>query len=194
MLEMQLSEINIDEIDSKVKEHLKNHKERYLHSVGVANQAKKLAIKYGVDPKKAYIAGLIHDYRKYDKYQLYKKSLTKEELLECEENPVLYHSYLGAYAASEVFNIDDEDIFLGIKYHVFGDFNMSLFTKIIMISDYTDLTRTYSDCIKCREILDTVGLDEAIEFSLRKTIENLGDRGVKPGKKIYNIHKEYERI
>lgn len=192
MLEMQLLEINIEKIDSIVKEHLKDNNQRYLHSIGVAKQAKKLAIKYNLDGDKAYVAGLIHDFRKYDNPKKYKNVLTKEELAECTENPVLYHSYLGAYASKSVFNIEDDDIFNSIKYHVFGRVNMSLFESIIMISDYTEETRTYTDCIKCREILNKDGLDSAIEFSLRKTIMNLLDRGIAPGSNIYEIHKEYE--
>ena len=193
MLEMQLSEINISDIENEVKRHLRKHKERYIHSLGVAKQALKLAKKYGVSEEKAYIAGLVHDYRKYDKVQIYKNELTHDELVECEKNPVLFHSYLGAYALRNVFGIFDSEIFTAVKYHVFGDTNMSLLSKIIMISDYTEENRTYPDCIKCRDILEKQGIDNAIEYSLRKTIENLGERGINPGKKIYKIHNEYER-
>ena len=193
MLEMQLSEINISDIENEVKRHLGIHKQRYIHSLGVAKQASLLAKKYGISEEKAYIAGLVHDYRKYDKVELYESELTSNELLECKKNPVLFHSYLGAYALRNVFGIFDSSIFTAVKYHVFGDLNMSLFSKIIMISDYTEENRTYPDCIKCREILDKDGIDKAIEYSLRKTIENLSDRGINPGEKIYKIHNEYER-
>ena len=36
-------------------------KNRYIHSVNVANQAKELAEKYDEDCEKAYLAGLLHD-------------------------------------------------------------------------------------------------------------------------------------
>ena len=37
---------------------------RFYHSLCVADEAKRLAIKYKADPEKAYLAGLLHDVTK----------------------------------------------------------------------------------------------------------------------------------
>ena len=67
LLEMQLSEANVEEIYNKVyKKYEKNHLNRFRHIVGVCNMAQKLALIYGVDPIKAKIAALLHDYYKYE--------------------------------------------------------------------------------------------------------------------------------
>ena len=46
-----------------IKKQLKNtlSEERYFHTLGTADCAKKLAEKYGLDEEKAYLAGLLHD-------------------------------------------------------------------------------------------------------------------------------------
>ena len=51
--------MTIDEMRRELQRRLK--KERFAHSIGVANTAVKLAKKFGVDENKAYIAGLLHD-------------------------------------------------------------------------------------------------------------------------------------
>ena len=49
--------------DNEFKEILKNRltEKRYIHSLNVADAAKKLARLYGYDEEIAYTAGLIHD-------------------------------------------------------------------------------------------------------------------------------------
>ena len=36
----------------------------FRHSVGVAETAEKLALLWGADPEKAFLAGILHDYAK----------------------------------------------------------------------------------------------------------------------------------
>ena len=47
------------EIIDKLRQSLKN--DRFAHTMGVAVTAFNMAIYYGIDAKKAYIAGLLHD-------------------------------------------------------------------------------------------------------------------------------------
>ena len=48
----------VEEIKKKLSEY------RFYHSLNVADEAKRLALKYGADPEKAYTAGLVHDIMK----------------------------------------------------------------------------------------------------------------------------------
>lgn len=50
---------NVQEIDKYLKKSLE--KKRYTHTLGVANTAACLAMRYGADVNKAYLAGLLHD-------------------------------------------------------------------------------------------------------------------------------------
>ena len=54
--------MNKNEIITWLKENL--NEERFEHSLGVAEKAKDLAIKFGLDKEKAELAGLIHDCEK----------------------------------------------------------------------------------------------------------------------------------
>ena len=55
----------IDNYKDKLKSTLSE--KRYKHSLGVCDEAVKLAEKYGADTKKAYTAGILHDCAKgYD--------------------------------------------------------------------------------------------------------------------------------
>ena len=57
-----MNNISYDEI-KKILEKRLNDK-RYYHSLCVADEAKRLAEKYGGDIEKCYLAGLIHDITK----------------------------------------------------------------------------------------------------------------------------------
>lgn len=48
-----------DEIKADLKKILSQ--KRYIHSLGVADEAERLARRYGANPDKAFLAGLVHD-------------------------------------------------------------------------------------------------------------------------------------
>ena len=50
----------IEDLRKQVKKALKEDKMRYRHTLGVADTSACLAMRYGVDMQKAYIAGLLH--------------------------------------------------------------------------------------------------------------------------------------
>ena len=157
----------------------KNDKARYIHSLGVAKMAKYLAKIYGVDKKKAVIAAYLHDYCKNDSKEYINNLLSKEDRLECEKFPVLYHSYGSAeYYLKHIGN--DLDIYNAIRNHVFGRLNMSKLEEIILISDYTEENRKYDDCIKVRNILLDGKLNKAIYESTNFVIEYISRKGKAP--------------
>ncbi len=114
---------------------------RYLHSVGVEEVARDMAVIFGYDEEKAGIAGILHDCAKY---------LTDAELLEqCvahqlkvreveKECPFLLHGKVGAIFAKEKYGILDEEILNAIVYHTTGRPGMSLLEKIIFTADYIE--------------------------------------------------------
>ena len=76
-----------------------------------------------------------------------------------------------------------------VRYHTTGRPNMTLCEKIIYISDYIDFTRTYSECIKLRDMFWGVDvanmseekrilhLDKVILESIDLTVLDLIHRG-----------------
>ena len=53
---------DIDKFKEILRERLNEH--RYYHSLCVADEAKRLAVLYGGDTEKCYLAGLLHDITK----------------------------------------------------------------------------------------------------------------------------------
>ena len=135
--------------ESKIMNYLrlKLSEKRYTHSLGVADEAKKLAERYNADVNKAYIAGLVHDVAKEvkpdearellrDKFGIYLDSVTYNV-------PKLLHAHLGACFAQTEFGIYDAEILDAIKYHTTAKADMSILTKIIYIADYIEPNRSF---------------------------------------------------
>lgn len=173
--------MNKNEIITWLKENL--NEERFEHSLGVAEKAKDLAIKFGLDKEKAELAGLIHDCA---------KCLSKEELIEimdkycsvesCEKiNPKTFHAPAGAYVAKKEFNIEDKDILSAIRWHTIGHNNMTDFEKIIFIADKIEERTRPKEMINfISPCLDEEnGLNKALLACYKLTIKSLVDRNLK---------------
>ncbi len=148
---------------------------RYLHSIGVAEEAERLANRYGADAEKAYLAGLIHDCAKEVSpeetvllLQNYGYMPTKEECA----SPTVLHGKLGAYIAKEKFGVDDEEMLNAVRYHTTGCAGMSLLMKIVFIADFIEPNRAYPDVEHLRK-LTYEDLRAGMLFALDYTIEDL---------------------
>ncbi|SMB80291.1 putative HD superfamily hydrolase of NAD metabolism [Desulfonispora thiosulfatigenes DSM 11270] len=150
---------------------------RYLHSIGVAETAKELALINGVNPDKAYLAGLIHDYA---------KCLTDQELLNLAKNnnliaddveykqPDLLHGPVGAFLLKRDHNILDESILRAVRYHTTGCADMDTLTKIIYIADYIEPNRVFNGVKEIRELAFrnlSIGVLNGLDNSLKFIIE-----------------------
>ncbi len=166
----------------KIKEYLKKtlSEKRYIHSLGVAEEAVSLAKHYGADENKAYIAGLCHDIAKEIPNDIAKYMLKEKygaSLSKIEENAhKLLHGPLGAYMAKSEFEIMDEEIIDAIKYHTTAKADMSLLCKIIYMADYTEKNRTYDGVDELRT-LSYKNIDDAIIFGIDFTINELIEKG-----------------
>ncbi len=166
-----------------IKSWLKSHlpEERFEHSLGTAECAYKLAEQYGVNPQKAYLAGLVHDCAKAVSKEDSLKIMENMQLCEGELiNPKTYHAPVGAYIAQKEFNINDEEILSAIRWHTLGNVNMSIFEKIIFLADkIEERTRPYTMCEPIKEALTNGGLDKALLICYKNTIKSLVDRNLK---------------
>src|SRR5574344_524361 len=99
-----------EDIKKWLKENLTP--ERYEHSIGTAETAKKLAKKYGEDEQKAYLTGLIHDCAKCYVTERLKEIIDTElEVDACEMlNYKTFHAPVGAWVAQKEFGINDETV------------------------------------------------------------------------------------
>ena len=193
---MIYTKISEAEIISWLKNNL--NEERFLHSQGTAEFAKKLAAKYNLSEDKAYIAGLLHDCAKcFSKDKLISIIDKNLKILDSEKtNPKTLHAPVSSYIAKTEFGIEDEDILSAIRWHTLGKINMTMFEKIIFLADKIETnTRIEPYCQKIRTILkDTNNIDKAILECYRQTIISLVDRNLKICPLTIDIYNELQTV
>lgn len=152
-------------------------KKRAKHCFNVADEAVKLAVKYGEDADKAYVAGLLHDIMKeYEKDKMldYIKS-GEYEIEEVEQSsPSLWHAIASAIYARSI-GIDDIDILNAIRYHTVARENMTLLEKIVYLADMVSADRDYDDVDIMRK-LTYENLDDAMLYALSYTFKKQSER------------------
>ena len=179
---MDYTVINTDEIKAWLKENL--NEERYLHSLGTADCAKELALKYKLDADKAYIAGLLHDAAKcFPTEKLLNIIKSNDINMEDGEldNYKTLHAPVSAVVAKDVFKVDDNEILSAIRWHTIGKLNMSTFEKIIFLADKIEPnTRDKETSLQLQKLLDEdKGLDKALLECYKYTILSLVNRNLK---------------
>lgn len=171
-------DMTIEEYKSHIRKRLSD--KRYYHSLCVADEAVRLADRYGADKQKAYLAGLLHDVLK-DTSSNEQLKFSKQFgiiLSDLEISaPSLYHSLIGSEYVRRVLGVEDEEIISAIKYHTTAKADMSLLQKIIYLADYTSLDRDYNGVEDMRQAVNE-GLDKAMKVALDYTVQELEEKQV----------------
>ncbi|MGN0561460.1 MAG: bis(5'-nucleosyl)-tetraphosphatase (symmetrical) YqeK [Candidatus Fimenecus sp.] len=161
----------------EIKKHL--NPDRLYHSLNVADEAKKLALHYGADEKKAFTAGLLHDIMKNtapaDLLKFFEDNgimLTKTEQI----SPKTWHAIAGAAYCERVLGVTDTEILSAIRYHTTARAGMTLLEKVIFIADFISADRDYDGVDRMREKA-YVSLECAMEEGLQFTLEELAHNG-----------------
>ena len=166
------------EYKSLLREMLDDY--RYIHSLGVAESARELAVIYGYDTDKAYKAGLLHDIMKNatKDYQLQIMEKGGIILSQAEKNnPKLWHAMAGECYLRLELGIEDKELLSSVRYHTTGKEGMSLLDKIVYIADYISAERNYPDVDVMRRLSKEVSLEEASLYALRYSIRKLESDG-----------------
>ena len=151
---------------------------RYNHSLEVAKEAKRLALKYGCDPEKAYFAGLLHDITKNtpDEKQLQIMHDFDIILTDVEFGAKkLWHAVTGTAYVKNVLKIDDEEILSAIRYHTTAKADMTLLETVLYLADFTSADRDYDDVDVMRRLVDE-SLQGSLRYALCYTMKDLVNR------------------
>ncbi len=152
---------------------------RFEHSLAVAKQAECLAKKYGADPEKARVAGLLHDILKDtdgdSQLQIFKDFGILLDAVE-EKAPKLWHAHAGAVFLERVLGITDEEILKAVRYHTTARAGMSLLETVLYLADFTSADRDYPDVDVMRELTER-DLDAAMRYAVAYTIDDLKEQG-----------------
>ena len=153
--------------------------ERYVHSLGVAETAGKLARRFGVDEAKARMAGLLHDNaREFPVTSMLEEARRRAIPVTPLDMamPLLLHAPLGAYRLKELYGIEDAAIAQAVARHTVGGAGMTPLDKIIYFADMIEPGRDYPGVSKLRKLAEEAPLDkillaafsESIAFVLQK--------------------------
>lgn len=149
-----------DELEKRVS------KKRCAHSLGVAETAESLARLYGVDARKAHLAGLIHDWDKgFDDdgirarvHELGLEGRIAPEVV--EKMPQVLHAHTAAAALAREFPAMPADVLQAIDRHTTGAVDMTPLDMVIYIADCLEPHRRFGEVDQLRELVGKVSLEE----------------------------------
>jgi predicted HD superfamily hydrolase involved in NAD metabolism len=169
--------IGHDAADALVAAHL--GAARLEHSRSVAREAAALARRFGVDPGRAEIAGLLHDYAREEPAV---ELLTEARRLHIAVGPVqarrpvsLLHAPVGAAQLLEQGLVDAETAG-AIARHTVGGGGMTPLQKCLYLADFCEPGREFEGLSEVRELALT-SLDEAVAAAARISLLDLIGRG-----------------
>ena len=161
-------------LDEEMKKELKPG--RYIHTIGVANMAYSLAIRWDYPAINAMVAGMLHDCA---------KCISDEKRISvCEKNnipitdieykyPHLLHGKVGAHYCKSKYDIFDEQIAHAIEVHTTGCPNMNLLDKIIFVADYIEPGRDKQPRLDVIRAMAFKDLDMCVYLILEDSVNYL---------------------
>jgi nicotinate-nucleotide adenylyltransferase len=117
---------------------------RFLHSRSTAILARDLCVRFGLDPRAGYLAGIAHDMC---------KSLGEKELIARarsdgggiskleKKKPSLLHARAAAVLLRERFALTREDVLEAVRLHTTGGIGMGPLAKVVYVADKIEPTR-----------------------------------------------------
>ncbi|MBS7008733.1 bis(5'-nucleosyl)-tetraphosphatase (symmetrical) YqeK [Anaerostipes sp.] len=190
--------MELNEIKKKLSENLRES--RYSHTLGVAYTSASMAMAFGEDIQKAFMAGLLHDcakgYSLEQQVKLCRKygiTLTKER----QESPQLLHSALAPYIARDCYGNEDPEIASAVECHTTGKPAMTVLDKIVFIADYIEPGRKEIPGLSNVRQLAFSDMDQCLLKILEHTIQYLQGREQTIDPKTmetYQYYKEEDRI
>jgi predicted HD superfamily hydrolase involved in NAD metabolism len=183
----------IQAVRRKVETKLKKDQQRLKHVIGVYETALKLAKIYKVDENYVAIASLYHDYTKNDSIEDQIQLLSEEEIKKYIDYPVIYHALSASKQLEKDFNVKNEEILNSIKSHVWGRPYMSIYEKIVFVSDYCEPNRTFIDTASLY-ILAARDIDLAVLKSMELTLNYLKRQNIKPSKEQLEAYTYYMEV
>lgn len=117
---------------------------RFRHTMGVMETAVRLAERFGVDPRRAELAALLHDCAKYmptDQMRALVLEGCPDADREEVENERVLHAPAGMVWARKHFGVNDPEILSAIRKHTLGDGQMHALDALIYTADFIEPNR-----------------------------------------------------
>jgi predicted HD superfamily hydrolase involved in NAD metabolism len=161
------------------------HPQRFMHVLGVTHAAIALAVRHGLDPWRAAVAGLLHDRTKFTAPEEIQKDLHhRGERIEADDRefPGIWHGYHAAVIARQDLGLTEADgideIAEAVQFHSTGERGIGPLAKALFIADFTEPGRDFDGIDELRETARR-DLDEAYRLCLERKGAYLKSRGIK---------------
>ena len=169
------------EIVQYLRKHLKPA--RFDHTLSVAETAQALAPRFGINPAKAYLAGLMHDCAKHlplnELRAMVQAHIPDTDAHELEAVSVL-HAPAGAVLAQQEFGVQDKEILSAIRKHNIGDAQMSPLDALIYTADFIEPLREDFPGLQDARTLAQSDLYAAMCMCAQLTNSHLESQGRRP--------------
>jgi len=152
---------------------------RRHHSECVAACARELAVRWGADPEKAELAGLLHDLCKEEPKARQLQILHDSAIMTDNElrlSPAVWHGPAAAELLAEQGLVRDAAVLDAIRWHTLAREGMSLLEEIVYLADLASADRSYPDVDEMRR-LTLVGIPEAMGYALQYAVGDLAAKG-----------------
>ena len=155
---------------------------RFRHTLGVAETAKRLAPRCGVDPMRAELAGLLHDCAKYlpmEEMRSLAARVPDVDAAEMETVSVL-HAPAGCTLAARRFGVRDPEILSAIRRHTLGGPEMSAMDALIYTADFIEPNREAFPGLEVARALAEEDIYAGMRRCAELTNQYLAEQGRRP--------------
>lgn len=197
----------LDSLRETVKNRLSE--KRFLHTLGVERAAERLGKIFLPDNvSELRAAALLHDVAKEMPIDV-QLDILKKAKFELNDDDMMSEGVVHSFTAPIVVKNDfpkfaTENILSSVLNHTVGSEDMTVFDKIIFISDYIEDTRTYPSCVAVREMLYSslqstfeseriIALNQACLASINATFSSLEKRHLPINPRMEATKKSLEK-
>ena len=167
-----MAERGLYQKDFSLKLRLMMNPRRFQHTLGVRQEAVRLADKYGLPMQKASLAGMLHDCAKGMTAREMEAIARKHSLMPDESmlsSGALMHGPVGAYLAKKQFGVTDEEVLNAIRSHTVGRPGMTMLELCIFVADATEPNREDYEGLQEIRALAEISLPAAALKSMQYT-------------------------
>ncbi len=139
---------------------------RFKHIQGVADTAALLARTYGLDERKARLAGVLHDWDKGMRDGEIRRRAEELGIVDevgawvVEYMPEVLHGPTAAAALARAYPEIPADVLAAVRCHTTAARSMSDLDKVLYIADAIEPSRTFDRAEQLRSLIGAVSLDE----------------------------------
>lgn len=150
---------------------------RWEHVAGVVETARRLALRHGVDPDRAALAGLLHDLaRDWPPARLQAEVDRARLAVDPLERfaPELLHGPVAAGWAMREMGVDDGEVLAAVRYHTTGRPEPGRLEMVLMVADFAEPGRTHDGAEAVRRAAEqdlATAMRQALTLRLRWLVE-----------------------